>query len=116
MKEKLMNINHFWQCIYNLFSGVQLLSSNVTDDSENTFDPDGLRTSNADDTNDAGSIENIVDSDEASALHHNKSIVEIYSNSWGPIDGYGFEGPEAITEEVLRNGVTYVSLNKHIDA
>ncbi|VDH94952.1 Hypothetical predicted protein, partial [Mytilus galloprovincialis] len=87
--------------------GVQLLSSNVTDDSENTFDPDGLRTSNADDTNDAGSIENIVDSDEASALQHNKSIVEIYSNSWGPIDGYGFEGPEAITEEVLRNGVTY---------
>ncbi|XP_063406079.1 furin-1-like [Mytilus trossulus] len=83
--------------------GVQLLSLNVTDDSEDTFDSDGFRTSNADEE---GSIENIVDSDEASALQHNKSIVEIYSNSWGPIDGKGFEGPEAITVDVLRNGVT----------
>ncbi|CAC5363920.1 FURIN [Mytilus coruscus] len=49
----------------------------------------------------------ISDSDEAQALTHYISKVDIYSNSWGPDDGIGFNGPKSITKAALQNGVTY---------
>ncbi|CAC5363923.1 Furin-like protease 2,Proprotein convertase subtilisin/kexin type 6,Furin,Endoprotease bli-4,Proprotein convertase subtilisin/kexin type 5 [Mytilus coruscus] len=51
----------------------------------------------------------ISDSDEAQALTHYISKVDIYSNSWGPDDGIGFNGPKSITKAALQNGVTYTT-------
>lgn len=48
----------------------------------------------------------ITDSQEAQALSHYISHVDIYSNSWGPIDGYGFSGPGTITKAALQSGTT----------
>ncbi|CAG2257581.1 Furin-like protease 2 [Mytilus edulis] len=48
----------------------------------------------------------ITDSDEAQALSHYSSNVDIYSNSWGPADGTGFKGPGSMTKNALLNGVT----------
>ncbi|XP_071160494.1 furin-like [Mytilus edulis] len=47
----------------------------------------------------------ISDSDEAQALTHYISTVDIYSNSWGPDDGTGFNAPKSITKAALKNGV-----------
>lgn len=58
-------------------------------------------------TND--NINNTVDSDEATALLHYLSNVDIYSNSWGPPEGSGFEGPGYLARKALRDGVTTVS-------
>ncbi|XP_063426115.1 proprotein convertase subtilisin/kexin type 6-like [Mytilus trossulus] len=48
----------------------------------------------------------LTDSEEAQALNHHLSGVDIYSNSWGPTDGYGFFEPGTITKDALLNGVT----------
>ncbi|VDI05583.1 furin [Mytilus galloprovincialis] len=55
-------------------------------------------------TND--NINNTVDSDEATAFKHYISNVDIYSNSWGPNDGSGFEGPGYLAKKALHDGVT----------
>ncbi|CAG2242273.1 unnamed protein product [Mytilus edulis] len=55
-------------------------------------------------TND--NINNTVDSDEATAFLHYLSNVDIYSNSWGPPEGSGFEGPGYLAKKALRDGVT----------
>ncbi|XP_052103674.1 neuroendocrine convertase 2-like [Mytilus californianus] len=47
----------------------------------------------------------IDDSMEAQGLSHNIANVDIYSNSWGPADGTGFEGPGTVTKAALQNGV-----------
>lgn len=48
----------------------------------------------------------ILDSDEAQALNHYISKVDIYNNSWGPGELTGFEEPGPITKATLQNGVT----------
>ncbi|XP_071160728.1 furin-like [Mytilus edulis] len=48
----------------------------------------------------------LTDSEEAQALNHHLSGVDIYSNSWGPPDGYGFSEPGTITKDAFLNGVT----------
>ncbi|XP_063427076.1 endoprotease aex-5-like [Mytilus trossulus] len=48
----------------------------------------------------------VLDSDEAAALSHYSTNVDIYSNSWGPPDGTDFKGPGSITKNALLNGVT----------
>ncbi|XP_052106275.1 proprotein convertase subtilisin/kexin type 6-like [Mytilus californianus] len=48
----------------------------------------------------------ISDSDEAQGLSHYLSNVDIYSNSWGPGDGTGFNGPGSLTKAALLDGVT----------
>lgn len=50
-----------------------------------------------------------VDSDAATAFLHYVSNVDIYSNSWGPIEGSGFAGPGNLAKEALHDGVTKVS-------
>ena len=52
----------------------------------------------------------ITDSQEAQALSHNISNVDIYSNSWGPTDGYGFFEPGTMTKAALQTGTTTVSI------
>ncbi|XP_063426267.1 proprotein convertase subtilisin/kexin type 6-like [Mytilus trossulus] len=48
----------------------------------------------------------LTDSEEAQALNHHLSGVDIYSNSWGPPDGYGFSGPDTLTQSALQDGTT----------
>ncbi|XP_063426105.1 furin-1-like [Mytilus trossulus] len=48
----------------------------------------------------------ITDAEEAQALSHYQSHVDIYSNSWGPPDGTGFVGPKSITKTAFQEGVT----------
>ncbi|VDI83699.1 Hypothetical predicted protein [Mytilus galloprovincialis] len=48
----------------------------------------------------------ITDSEEAQGLSHYLSNVDIYSNSWGPTDGTGFNGPGSVTKAALQDGVT----------
>ncbi|XP_076100714.1 proprotein convertase subtilisin/kexin type 6-like isoform X2 [Mytilus galloprovincialis] len=48
----------------------------------------------------------LTDSEEAQALNHHLSGVDIYSNSWGPTDGYGFSEPGTITKSALLDGIT----------
>ncbi|XP_076100234.1 neuroendocrine convertase 2-like isoform X1 [Mytilus galloprovincialis] len=48
----------------------------------------------------------LLDSDEAQALNHYISKIDIYSNSWGPGELTGFEEPGPITKVALQNGVT----------
>ena len=55
-------------------------------------------------------VSGITDSQEAQALSHYISNVDIYSNSWGPIDGYGFSEPGTMTKEALQTGTTTVSI------
>eukprot|EP01134_Creolimax_fragrantissima_P000424 CFRG0424T1 len=48
----------------------------------------------------------ITDLDEAHALNHALNIVDIYTNSWGPVDdGVKVEGPGMKAQEALQTGV-----------
>ena len=51
-----------------------------------------------------------TDSQEAQALSHYIRDVDIYSNSWGPRDGYGFVEPGTMTKAALQTGTTTVSI------
>lgn len=45
--------------------------------------------------------------DEASALNHSMDEIDIYSNSWGPIDGGAFlGGPSSLVADALSTGAT----------
>lgn len=55
----------------------------------------------------------LTDSQEAQALNHYLSDVDIYSNSWGPTDGYGFSGPGSLTADALLSGVTTVCIKSN---
>ncbi|XP_078325535.1 furin-like protease kpc-1 isoform X2 [Crassostrea virginica] len=50
--------------------------------------------------------EGVTDSTEASALNHKLNGVDIYTNSWGPSDGFGHIGPGSVTQSALYDGVT----------
>ena len=52
-----------------------------------------------------------TDSVEAQALIHSLSNVDIYSNSWGPTDGYGFSSPGILTQAALETGISNLSLD-----
>lgn len=52
----------------------------------------------------------ITDRQEAEALSHYISNVDIYSNSWGPTDGYNFLEPGTMTKAALQTGTTTVSI------
>ena len=56
----------------------------------------------------------LTDSQEAQSLSHYISNVDIYSNSWGPIDGYGFSEPGTMTKAALQTGTTTVSISLHL--
>ncbi|XP_071176406.1 furin-like protease kpc-1 [Mytilus edulis] len=51
-------------------------------------------------------VKHVTDSDMASAFTHYISDVYIYSNSWGPPDGFGFHGPGILAKKALQEGVT----------
>ncbi|KAL5008705.1 hypothetical protein ScPMuIL_014286 [Solemya velum] len=51
--------------------------------------------------------EGITDSTEAMALVHQLDQVDIYSNSWGPLDGEGLEGPSEVTADALAHAVEH---------
>ncbi|XP_048777999.2 proprotein convertase subtilisin/kexin type 4-like isoform X1 [Ostrea edulis] len=48
----------------------------------------------------------ITDITEAKALTHHLRGVDIYSNSWGPVDGYGYKKPGPVTMSALFDGIT----------
>lgn len=48
----------------------------------------------------------VTDSQEAEALGWQLNDIDIYTNSWGPIDGYGFSGPGSLAKIALQNGVS----------
>lgn len=51
-------------------------------------------------------------SDEANAFNFEYQIIQVSSNSWGPLDnGYTVEKPAYISNEALIEGVTNVCLN-----
>ncbi|CAG2223078.1 unnamed protein product [Mytilus edulis] len=74
----------------------------VVDDGLQTDHPDISQTSYVFYKNE------LLDSDEATAFKHYISNVDIYSNSWGPQDGSGFEGPGYLAKKALHDGVTTV--------
>ena len=45
---------------------------------------------------------------EAKALRHHLKVVDIYSNSWGPIDKICYNSIGPVTESALIDGVTLV--------
>ena len=46
---------------------------------------------------------------EGMALSHERDIIDIYSNSWGPSDaGFIVEGPRTMAQMALRNGTSKV--------
>ena len=45
---------------------------------------------------------------EAKALRHHLKVVDIYSNSWGPIDKICYKSIGPVTESALIDGVTLV--------
>jgi hypothetical protein len=50
-----------------------------------------------------------TDMNEASSLTFANNIVDIYSNSWGPVDdGLTVDGPGMLTTMALEDGVTEV--------
>ena len=53
---------------------------------------------------------------EAKALQHKREIIDIYSNSWGPVDnGYSVKGPGRKTKRALRDGVRKVRFSHVVD-
>lgn len=53
----------------------------------------------------------LTDITEANALSFNNNHIQIYSNSWGPVDnGFTVGGPEWATTRTLKQGVQNVSL------
>lgn len=50
-----------------------------------------------------------TDATEAMALNHQLNKIDIYSNSWGPIDGAFFSGPGYLTEMAFVHGITKVN-------
>ena len=56
-------------------------------------------------------VEQSLDVQEASALGYKSDIIQIYSNSWGPIDdGRQVEGPGKAVQQTFENGVFLVSM------
>ena len=54
-------------------------------------------------------LNSISDLQAASALGHNDSYIDVYSNSWGPFDfGFFVEGPGFLTSQTLETGVQSV--------
>ena len=52
----------------------------------------------------------IMDMITSQILSHANDIIDIYSNSWGPVDtGSNVEGPGILTKMTLRNAATQVS-------
>ena len=55
--------------------------------------------------------DDIVDSQEASSLSHNRNNIHLYSNSWGPSDhGYIVHGPGPLVQQAFTEGTNEVSL------
>lgn len=52
--------------------------------------------------------DSMTDADEASALVHKQAVADIYSNSWGPNDGFGYFGPKTSTVNALEDGIDNV--------
>lgn len=42
------------------------------------------------------------------SLNYRFDDVDIYTNSWGPIDKVGYNGPARVTESAIRDGITKV--------
>ena len=51
-----------------------------------------------------------TDAQDATALSYLPNRIDIYSNSWGPIDmGYFVDGPRNLTTQAIANGARSVS-------
>uniref|UniRef100_K1QCZ6 Proprotein convertase subtilisin/kexin type 4 n=1 Tax=Magallana gigas TaxID=29159 RepID=K1QCZ6_MAGGI len=48
----------------------------------------------------------VTDVTEALSLKHNLPNVDIYTNSWGPSEGFEYAGPGSVTENAFYDGVT----------
>ena len=56
-----------------------------------------------------------TDAKEASALGYRDSHIDVYSNSWGPIDfGFIVSGPGSLVQRTLATGVAEVRATKYI--
>lgn len=55
-------------------------------------------------------LENLSDAMEASAIGFQNNHIQVYSNSWGPSDYYGFivDGPGRLARGAILTGVTEV--------
>ena len=54
-----------------------------------------------------------MDIAEGGALSHNNDIIDIYSNSWGPISsGFVAHGPDLLARMALEMGVKEVYVKK----
>ena len=56
-----------------------------------------------------------TDAKEASALGYRDSHIDVYSNSWGPLDfGFIVSGPGSLVQRTLETGVAQVRVTKYI--
>ena len=44
----------------------------------------------------------------AMALSHGRDVIDIYSNSWGPADGFIVAGPRSMEKLALQKGTSNV--------
>lgn len=52
-----------------------------------------------------------TDLEEAAALSYERNLIDIYSNSWGPLDnGRVVSGPRTLTKRVLKEGILKVGI------
>ena len=55
-----------------------------------------------------------TDAQDATALNYRLDGIDIYSNSWGPLDtGYSVGGPGTLTIQAITNGAQFVSELHH---
>ena len=61
-------------------------------------------------------LSSLSDLQTASALGHNDSYIDVYSNSWGPLDfGFFVEGPGFLTERTLEMGAVHVRMDNNVN-
>ncbi|KAK3583786.1 hypothetical protein CHS0354_022826 [Potamilus streckersoni] len=54
------------------------------------------------------SVKGTTDLKESQSLSHQRSVVDIYTNSWGPPDGKGYYDTGSLVKAALLSGVTTV--------
>lgn len=61
-------------------------------------------------------VDQSFDVQEANALGYKSSIIQVYSNSWGPLDdGIVVEGPGILVQSTFEIGTSEVNrMNRHI--
>lgn len=58
-----------------------------------------------------------TDLNEARSFTYENEIVDIYSNSWGPVnDGYRVDGPEHLGKMAFQSGINDVRICMYVSA